>query len=75
MHASLVSICWQERERSGRAKLMPVLRVAHAGHVVRRCRYVDWSGGTPRDLVAELSDLAGDAARALQAGLAELLPA
>jgi sterol 3beta-glucosyltransferase len=47
-------------------------RVAHAGHVVRPYRSVDWSGGPPRGVVAELSDLAGDAARALQAGLAEL---
>jgi len=49
-------------------------RVAHAGHVVRPYRYVDWSGRPPRGVVAELSDLVGDAAQALQAGLAELLP-
>jgi len=49
-------------------------RVAHLGHAVRPYRYVDWSGPRQPGLVAELSELVGDAVQALQAGLAELLP-
>ena len=37
-------------------------------------RYVDWGAGTPRGIVSELADVVADAAGALQAGLAELLP-
>jgi sterol 3beta-glucosyltransferase len=49
-------------------------RLGHAGHVVHPYRYVDWGGLPPHGLAADLGDLIGDAAQALQAGLAELLP-
>jgi UDP:flavonoid glycosyltransferase YjiC (YdhE family) len=49
-------------------------RRAHAGHELHPYRYVDWSRGSPRGLVGELADLVGDAAQALHAGLADLLP-
>ena len=49
-------------------------RTAHSGHVVHPYRYVDWGGRPPHGLVAELGELIGDAAQALQAGLAEILP-
>ncbi len=49
-------------------------RGTHAGHAVHPYRYVDWGGPPPHGLVAELGELIGDAAQALQAGLAELLP-
>ena len=49
-------------------------RSAHSGHVVHPYRYVDWGGRPPHGLAAELGELIGDAAQALQAGLAELLP-
>jgi hypothetical protein len=47
---------------------------AHAGHVVHPYRPVDWSRRPPHGLAAELSDIVGDAAQALQAGLAEIWP-
>ena len=37
-------------------------------------RYVDWGAPPPHGLASELGDLIGDAAQALQAGLAELWP-
>jgi hypothetical protein len=37
-------------------------------------RYVDWARRPAHGLVGELADLIGDAANALHAGLAELLP-
>jgi UDP:flavonoid glycosyltransferase YjiC (YdhE family) len=46
----------------------------HDGHVAHPYRYVDWHGPLPHGLVAEVGDLVGDAARALQTGLAELFP-
>jgi UDP:flavonoid glycosyltransferase YjiC (YdhE family) len=49
-------------------------RRAHSGHVIHPYRYVDWGGSPPHGLVAELGELIADAAQALQAGLAELLP-
>jgi hypothetical protein len=49
-------------------------RTEHSGHVVHPYRYVDWGGRPPHGLVAELGELIGDAAQALQAGLAEVLP-
>jgi len=49
-------------------------REAHSGHLVHPYRYVDWGGRAPHGLFAELGELMGDAALALQAGLAELLP-
>ncbi len=47
---------------------------AHSGHVAHPYRYVDWGGRPPHGLVAELGDVIGAAAQAVQAGLAELLP-
>ena len=47
---------------------------AHAGHRIHPHRYVDWSARPARGLVGELGELMGDAAKALQAGLAEILP-
>ena len=49
-------------------------RGAHSEHRVHPYRYVDWGGRAPHGLFAELGELMGDAALALQAGLAELLP-
>jgi sterol 3beta-glucosyltransferase len=49
-------------------------RTAHSGHVAHPYRYVDWGGRPPHGLVAELGEVIGDAAQAVQAGLAELLP-
>ena len=49
-------------------------RMAHSRHAVQPYRYVDWGGRAPHGLVAELGELIGDAAQALQAGLGELLP-
>jgi len=49
-------------------------RRAHSGHQVHPYRYVDWGRSPAHGLVAELGELIGDAAQALQAGLAELLP-
>jgi len=47
---------------------------AHSGHMAYPYRYVDWGGRPPHGLVAELGEVIGDAAQAVQAGLAELLP-
>src|SRR5262245_17959158 len=49
-------------------------RRAHSEHQVHPYRYVDWGGSPPHGIVAELGELIADAAQALQAGLAELLP-
>ncbi|HEV3350267.1 MAG TPA: glycosyltransferase [Methylomirabilota bacterium] len=49
-------------------------REAHAGHLVHPYRYVDWGGRAPHGLLGEMGEMMGDAALALQAGLAELLP-
>jgi hypothetical protein len=49
-------------------------RSAHAGHWLNQYRYVDWSARPRRSVVNELGDLVGDAARALQAGIEEILP-
>ncbi|HET8529898.1 MAG TPA: glycosyltransferase [Methylomirabilota bacterium] len=49
-------------------------RSAHSGHAVHPYRYVDWGWHQPHGVAAELGELVGDAAQALQAGLAELLP-
>src|SRR5262249_17962474 len=37
-------------------------------------RYVDWSGPHPHGFLADVGELIGDAAHALQAGVAELFP-
>ncbi len=47
---------------------------SHAGHRVRPQLYVDWGAHPARGLVGEAAQLVSDAAVALQAGLAELLP-
>jgi sterol 3beta-glucosyltransferase len=47
---------------------------AHAGHRIHSHRNVDWSARPARRLVGELGELMGDVAKALQAGLAEILP-
>jgi sterol 3beta-glucosyltransferase len=47
---------------------------AHAGHVTHPYRYVDWGVPPAHGLVAELGELMSDAAHALEAGVAELLP-
>jgi hypothetical protein len=47
---------------------------SHAGHWLNAYRYVDWSARPRRGLIDELGDLVGDAARALQAGLEEIVP-
>jgi len=52
----------------------PCCREAHSGHLVHPYRYVDWGGRAPHGLFGEMGELMGDAALALQAGLAELLP-
>jgi UDP:flavonoid glycosyltransferase YjiC (YdhE family) len=49
-------------------------RKGHDGHVVQPYRYVDWGRHSPHGTAAELGDLIGDAADALQTGLSELLP-
>jgi sterol 3beta-glucosyltransferase len=49
-------------------------RTAHSEHVTHPYRYVDWGGRPPHGLVAELGELMSDAAHALGAGVAELLP-
>jgi sterol 3beta-glucosyltransferase len=46
----------------------------HSWHGVRPYRYVDWGGHPGRGLAEEMGELIGDAARALQAGLEEIIP-
>jgi len=65
--------------RRARGRSRPARRgVPGAPHVqglpVRPYRYVDWSEPPPHRVVADLGELIGDAAHALQAGVAELLP-
>lgn len=49
-------------------------RTAHSGHLMRPNGYVDWGARPARALVEELGDLMGDAAKALHAGLEEVMP-
>jgi UDP:flavonoid glycosyltransferase YjiC (YdhE family) len=49
-------------------------RAEHSGHPVHPYRYVDWSEPPPHGVVADFGEVIGDAAHALQAGLAELVP-
>src|SRR5262249_47023054 len=49
-------------------------RREHSTHVLHPYGYVDWAASPPHGVVAELGELIGDAAQALQVGLAELLP-
>jgi hypothetical protein len=46
----------------------------HSGHVVHPHRYVDWSARAGHGLAREISELLVDAAQALHAGFAEILP-
>jgi hypothetical protein len=46
----------------------------HSGHVVHPYGYVDWSVRPGRGLTEEMGALIGDAARALKAGLEEIMP-
>jgi UDP:flavonoid glycosyltransferase YjiC (YdhE family) len=48
-------------------------RTWHAGHVVHPYGYVDWSLHPGRGLTQEIGELIGDAVRALQAGLKEIM--
>lgn len=49
-------------------------RTAHAGHRMCPYRYVDWGARPAHGVINELGGLIADAAQALHAGLAELLP-
>ena len=46
----------------------------HSGHPPHPYRYLDWSARPPQGITGELGELIGDAARALQAGLEEIMP-
>ena len=56
------------------ARLCQACGVAHAGHRKRPYHPVAWNVRPPRRLVAELGELMGDVAKALQAGLGEVMP-
>jgi hypothetical protein len=56
------------------ARLCQACEPAHVGHGKRPYYYVDWNARPPHRLVDELGELMGDAAKALQAGLHELMP-
>ena len=56
------------------ARLCQACGPAHAGHRTRPYHHVDWNARPPHRLVAELGELMGDAAKALQAGLDEVMP-
>ncbi len=49
-------------------------RTWHSGHVVHPYRYVDWSVRPGRGFTEEVGELIGDAVKALQAGLEEIMP-
>jgi hypothetical protein len=49
-------------------------RAGHSGHAVHPYGYVDWSVRSGRGLTEEMGELIGDAVRALQAGLEEIMP-
>ena len=57
----------------GQLRLCPECVPEHAAHLTRPCRYVSWDVHPDLGLVAELGDLVGDAATALQAGFDELV--
>lgn len=57
----------------GDQRLCPECVPQHAAHLKRPCRSVDWDLGQDLGLVAELSDLVDDAARAVRAGFDELV--
>jgi UDP:flavonoid glycosyltransferase YjiC (YdhE family) len=47
---------------------------SHSGHAVRPHYHVDWSARAGHGLAGEIGELLGDAAGALHAGLAEVIP-
>ncbi len=49
-------------------------RALHSGHAVHPYGYVDWSVRPGRRLTEGMGELIGDAARALKAGLEEIMP-
>jgi sterol 3beta-glucosyltransferase len=57
----------------GRLRLCPSCATAHASHLMRPCLYVDWSARPTQGLVGGLGDLVGDAARAVEVGVDEIL--
>jgi sterol 3beta-glucosyltransferase len=57
----------------GRIRLCPECAAAHASHLVLPCRYVDWQVRSDHGLVEGVGELMGDAARAMLAGLDQLV--
>jgi hypothetical protein len=57
----------------GRLRLCPDCATAHSSHLVLPCRYVDWQVRSTHGLVEEFGGLMSDAARAMLAGLDELV--
>jgi hypothetical protein len=57
----------------GRLRLCPSCATAHASHLMGPCLYVDWSARPTQGLVGGLGDLVGDAARAVEVGVDEIL--
>jgi hypothetical protein len=49
-------------------------RTGHSGHLVHPYRYVDWSVRSGHGFTEEVAELIGDAVKALQAGLEEIIP-
>jgi UDP:flavonoid glycosyltransferase YjiC (YdhE family) len=56
------------------ARLCQACGPAHVGHRTRPYHHVDWNAHPPHRLVDELGELMGDVAKALQAGLDEVMP-
>ena len=57
----------------GRIRLCPDCAKAHSSHLAVPCRYVDWDVRSTQGLVGGFGDLVGDAARAMLAGLDEIV--
>ncbi len=57
----------------GRIRLCPDCAKAHSSHLAVPCRYVDWDVRSTQGLVGGFGDLMGDAARAMLAGLDEIV--
>jgi len=57
----------------GRVRLCPDCAKAHSSHLAVPCRYVDWEVRSTQGLVGGFGDLVGDAARAMLAGLDEIV--
>ncbi|HUL02274.1 MAG TPA: glycosyltransferase [Gemmatimonadales bacterium] len=49
-------------------------RAVHSGHAIHPYGYVDWSVHPRRGLAEEMGELIGDAVRALEVGLEEIMP-